>query len=471
MTTLSKAFDSKTFKETGMELINFLADTFENADKREVIPYKTPEEQYLYWKKDFTISGNPEDLFKDVVNRSILYHHPHYMGHQTAVPALTSVLSSLVIDFMSNGMGVYEVGMVGNTMERVVCEHLCDKFGLGEDAGGFITSGGTLGTLTAILTAKAHYIHKHECDAKDIASLTVITSEQSHYCIERAAKTMGISSERIIKIPVDEDFRMRTDLLEEAYDMAEKSGKKVFCIVASAPSTSTGTHDDLIKTGKFCQEKDIWFHADGAHGAPAVFSEKYKYLVDGIGLADSVVMDFHKMMLTPGISTAVLLKHRHYAFETFRQEAEYLWNKNDFEWHHGGKSTFECTKSMSILKVYSLFKQFGDKVFEEFVDYQYDLTKEFAKLINCNHNFETAHNPDSNILCFRYTDCENPDSFNVRLREQIMIEGKFYIVQTSLNGKTYLRVTLLNPRTTIYHLERLLKELETTAKKLKLQKA
>ena len=143
MTTLSKAFDSKTFKETGMELINFLADTFENADKREVIPYKTPEEQYLYWKKDFTISGNPEDLFKDVVNRSILYHHPHYMGHQTAVPALTSVLSSLVIDFMSNGMGVYEVGMVGNTMERVVCEHLCDKFGLGEDAGGFITSGGT----------------------------------------------------------------------------------------------------------------------------------------------------------------------------------------------------------------------------------------------------------------------------------------------------------------------------------------
>ena len=127
---------------------------------------------------------------------------------------------------------------------------------------------------------------------------------------------------------------------------------------------------------QFCQETAIWFHSHVALGAPAVFSEKDKYLVDGIGLADSVVMDFHKMMLTPGISTAVLLKHRHYAFETFRQEAEYLWNKNDFEWHHGGKSTFECTKSMSILKVYSLFKQFGDKIFEEFVDYQYDLTRD-----------------------------------------------------------------------------------------------
>jgi len=155
--TLNKAFDAKDFQETGKSLIDFLTQTFENADKRVVIPYQTPEEQYTYWKQDFQKRGLPIDLFKDVVDKSILYHHPHYMGHQTTGPALSTVLASLIIDFLSNGMGVYEVGMVGNTMERVVCEHLCEKFGIGENAGGFITSGGTLATLTAILTAKAHY--------------------------------------------------------------------------------------------------------------------------------------------------------------------------------------------------------------------------------------------------------------------------------------------------------------------------
>ena len=162
-------------------------------------------------------------------------------------------------------------------------------------------------------------------------------------------------------------------------------------------------------------------------------------------------MDFHKMMLTPGISTAVLLKNRSYAFDTFRQEAEYLWEKQDYEWQHGGKSTFECTKSMSILKVYTLFKQFGDKIFEEFVDYQYDLTREFARLINNNIQFELAHQPDSNILCFRYIDCEEPNEFNTQLRNHLTKKGEFYIVQTSLNGNIYLRVTLLNPQTTITH--------------------
>lgn len=465
--TLSEAFDSKSFEETGISLIRYLARTFENAEKRVVLPYKTPEEQLQYWKADFKVKGEPLNLFKDVVNRSILYHHPHYMGHQTVVPALPTVLASLVIDFLSNGMGVYEVGMVGNTMEKVVCEHLCEKFGFGKNAGGFITSGGTLGTLTAILTAKSHYMYKISKHISDVDRLCIITSEQSHYCVERAAITMGISKDRIIKIPVDDHFSMNVDILKEAYRKVSDEGYKVFCIVASAPSTSTGTYDDLEEIGKFCQSHKVWFHADGAHGASAIFSKKYRHLVQGIEYADSIVMDFHKMMLTPGISTAVLLKNRLDAFDTFRQEAEYLWEKHDFEWQHGGKSTFECTKSMTILKVYTLFKQFGDQLFEEFIDYQYDLTKEFACLIDEDSHYETVHEPDSNILCFRYIDCVDPNLLNTQLRQQLILDGRFYIVQTSLNGNIYLRVTLLNPRTTIIHIQDLMRSMSEIAEQIK----
>lgn len=469
-TILTKAFDIFDFEQMGLSLIKHLTDVLASVENRNVIPYKTPEEQYKYWKDSFHTQSNPIDFFKDVIEKSIIYHHPHYMGHQTAVPALPGVLASLVVDFLSNGMGVYEVGMVGNTLEKVVSEHLCEKLGMGSNAGGFVTSGGTLGTLTAILTAKSHFLYHVSKEETDKDKLCIITSDQSHYCIERAAITMGITKDRVIKVPADENFKMNPETLKALYDKAISEGKKVFCIVASAPSTSTGAYDDIERIGKFCQSKGVWFHLDGAHGAPVIFSKKYKHLLNGSEYADSIVVDFHKMMMTPGISTAVLLKDRTLAYETFRQEAEYLWEKQDFEWQHGGKSTYECTKSMTILKVYTLFKQFGDKIFEEFVDYQYDLTKEFASLINSHPKFETAHQPESNILCFRYNDCDDPNGVNGQMRHQLINDGRFYIVQTSLKGATYLRVTLLNPRTTKTHIKNLLSSLEHIAEKIKMNR-
>ena len=465
---LANAFDAQSFGENGKALIDLLAQVFAEADQRPVLPYKSPEEQHAYWKNDFTQRGTLLDFFRDVIDKSILYHHPHYMGHQTAVPALPAVLASVVIDFLSNGMGVYEVGMVGNTLEKVLCEYLSQKFGLGDSSGGFVTSGGTLATLTVLLTARAHYLSHRAADKSDSASLCVITSDQSHYCVERAAITMGISRERIFKVPVDACYKMDTDALQTTYQQAVEAGLKVLCVVASAPSTSTGTYDDLVTIGTFCRSKNIWYHVDGAHGAAVVFSQKYKHLIDGIELADSIVMDFHKLMLTPGISTAVLLRNRALAYETFRQEADYLWEKQDHEWQHGGKSTYECTKSMTVLKVYSLFKQFGDAIFEDFVDYQYDLTRQFAQLIHEHPDFEIAHEPESNILCFRYKNAERLNELNAQLRKQLIESGEFYIVQTTIRGEIFLRTTLLNPRTTIAHIQSLIARLEQLAMELKL---
>lgn len=456
MDTLKKAFDTEAFKKTGISLIDYISDAHENAENRKVIPYVSPEEQYHYWKKSFGEKGEPLDLFKDVIQHSVYYQHPNYMGHQTAIPAMSGVLASLVTDYLNNAMGVYEMGIVGNIMERIIAEHLCEKFKLGNKSGGFFTSGGTLGTLTALLTAKAHYVNCTLKDETENDNLCIMVSEQAHYCIERAVLTMGLGQKGIIKIPVNKEFQIRTDLLEEYYQKAISEGKKVFCIVGSAPSTSTGAYENLEDIANFCHQKNIWLHVDGAHGACVIFSSKYKHLVKGIENADSIVMDFHKMMLTPSTCTAVLLKNRTYAYDTYKQKADYLWQKQNFEWYHGGKSTFECTKSMYILKVFVLFKQFGDSIFEQYVENQYNLTGDFAKLIQQHPQFELACTPQSNIICFRYIDCKNPNQFNELLREKIVMEGLFYLVQTRLNDKIYLRTTLMNPQTTIENIKNLM---------------
>lgn len=464
MNILQQAYDLNSFKKRGELLIDHICKTHQSRESRKVIPHCHPDEQYQYWKNSFTKQSDPLELFENVINRSILYQHPNYMGHQTAIPAMSSVLASLVVDYLNNAMGVYEMGMVGNAMERVVAEHLCEKFALGDNAGAFFTSGGTLGTLTAIMTAKTHFLNNN----KDSENLCILTSDQAHYCVERAALTMGLGQDGVIKIAVDDQYKMDIEQLKEQYNRAISEGKKVFCVVGSAPSTSTGAYDDLQAIGNFCEQNNIWFHVDGAHGAGVIFSSKYNYLVKGIEKADSIVMDFHKMMLTPSLCTAVLLKDKQYSYDTFRQKADYLWQIEDNDWSQGGKRTFETTKSMFILKVFTLFKEFGDTIFEAYIDNQYDLARGFASSILQNDKFELAYIPQSNIVCFRYINCENSNHFNNLLRQEIIEDGTFYLVQTTLDGKVYLRTTFMNSETTAIHTDKLIRFLEEKAENLKI---
>ena len=229
----------------------------------------------------------------------------------------------------------------------------------------------------------------------------------------------------------------------------------------SAPSTATGSYDDLKVIADFALEKKIWFHVDGAHGGAAIYSDKYKYLLKGMERADSVVIDGHKMMLMPAITTALLFKNKLHAQHTFSQKADYLLNDVEEEdWINSGKKTFECTKIMMSLHWYLLFKYYGEELFEEFVTRQYDLAQEFAKILKEHPSFELATLPQSNILCFRIflknkTDGEL-NEINAHIRQTLLEDGEFYIVQTKLNNVHYFRTTLMNPFTKKNHLLSLL---------------
>jgi L-2,4-diaminobutyrate decarboxylase len=225
----------------------------------------------------------------------------------------------------------------------------------------------------------------------------------------------------------------------------------------------------LIEIGHFAQKYNLWFHVDGAHGGAVIFSEKYKYKVAGIDQADSVVIDWHKMLMTPALATALIFKRDEDAFKTFQQKAQYLWaNQYSKDWFNSGKRTFECTKLMMSLKIYSILKAHGEQIFGENVEYLHGLAEKFVKIIQSRPNFELAIEPESNIVCFRLTPPKsspigrtfNLNEQNSSIRKQLLQEGKFYIVQTTLKENVYLRVSLMNPLTTETDLNALLDEIE-----------
>lgn len=476
-TSLTAAYSPETFRQQAHALVDLLADHLDRSEntRQTVLPYAEPADQLVYWQSDFKqpAQADPLPVLADIMQRSIRLHHPHFMGHQVSSPLPLAALTGLVASLLNQGQAVYEMGMTANALERIVVQWLAEKLQLGSEAGGLLTSGGTLANLTALLTARAIVAPTDVWEEGTTSRLAIMVSEEAHYCIDRAARIMGLGTDGIIKIPTNDRYQMQTDWLESYYQQATKNGLTVFAVVGSACSTSTGSYDKLEAIADFCQKHALWFHVDGAHGGVAALSDTYRPLVSGIERADSVVVDFHKMMMMPALATAVLYRCETDSTRTFQQKAQYLWADSMVnDWYNSGKRTFECTKLMMSANVYVVLRTYGDGIFTANVERLYGLARQFASLLRSRSDFEVAVEPESNIVCFRYvgqgTDRDTYDEINTTIRRQLLNDGRFYIVQTTLRGRVYLRVSLMNPLTTEDHLLVLLKEIELLAAPLTL---
>ncbi len=464
---LKAAYSPKDFRKRGHELIDQLADHLDGQihNKRtQTLDWHIPEDERLFWN-DFLENGDETELFSQILKRTTSVHNPKCIGHQVTPTAPITALTAMMSGLLNNGMAVYEMGMAPSAMERIVTDLVCKKIGYNSDSRGFLTSGGTLANLTALLSARKAKVRNDIWNEGHEQSLGIMVSEEAHYCVDRAAKIMGLGEKGIIKIPATEDFKMNTSLLESELEKADANGIEVFAIVGSAPSTATGVYDDLPAIASFAQKHNLWFHVDGAHGGAAIFSEKYKHTVAGIEHADSVVIDGHKMMMLPTITTALLFKNGNHSHATFSQKADYLLVQSDDEdWYNKAKRTFECTKTMMSIHWYTMLKTYGEAIFDEYVTQLYDMGKAFGKLVQKEPNFELAIEPNSNIICFRYVDdtlnLNTLNELNTQVRQQLLKDGEFYIVQTKLRGVHYLRCTVMNPFTTEEHFRILLKRVK-----------
>ena len=460
MKKLQEAYNPESFKKVGLQLIEqlFIHLKRVQAGEGKVIRYQDPKKSLEYWQ-NYKIK-DVNEFFEDLISDSIHIHHPNYIGHQVAAPLPLIAAAGLVSDLLNNGMGVYEMGIAATTMEKIVIQEFCQHLGYKDQGDGFLTSGGTLGNLTALLAARAHMNLKSFDNQKNVV---ILVSEQAHYCADRAAATMGMSEAQVIKIAVDSNYRMDISSLKSTIKKLHDKGQTIMSIIASACTTATGSYDNLEAISVICKQHEIWMHVDGAHGAPVVFSKKYKHLIKGIENADSIVVDAHKMMMIPALATAVLFKRSSDSYNTFKQKADYLFAKKEPEWFNLAKRTYETTKFMISIKCFLLFKYYGTSLIEEYLDRQHDLTRKFANHIVSLEDWEIAHFPMSNILCFRYCPSSLSEKeiqlLNQYIRDALLHSGNYYIVSTNLSNKYYLRVTLMNHLTEFNRLEKLCTEI------------
>lgn len=444
------AYDPEVFRAQGHAMVDVLADHLAKVGRRElpVVPWVEPKANVAAWASDFAGGADPIALLARAVESATHLQHPGFVGHQVTAPLPVTALASFASALVNNGAAVYEMGPVATAMERVLARYLARKIGFGEGADAIFTSGGSAGNLTALLAARAKL-------GDDEVRGAVITCEETHYSTARAVRIMGWGDRGLVTVPADAKHRLRPELLADAVRHAEADGRQVVAVVASACSTSTGAFDPLHPIADFCAERGIWLHVDGAHGASFVLSPKHRSLLAGIERADSVVWDAHKMMLCPALVTAVVFKDGKDSFGSFAgTQAAYLLD-DEAAVMDSAVRTLECTKGMIVLGLYTALATHGEAAIADYLDRIVDVSRAFARRVAETPGFELALEPECNIVCFRYGSSAD-DAEQERIRRRILEQGDFYVVKTRLRGRTFLRTTILNPRTTEEDLDRLL---------------
>ena len=473
--TLRKAYSPERFQTVGEKVLAEVRSHLDLSQSRTRLtsfPAPAPDVERAYWEGEGKLSADLHDMHRRVIERSNHLHDPRYMGHQVAPVLPESALTGLITDILNNGQAIYEMGPTNAVHEDLLMAELGEHLGLPPGCGGILCHGGTLGNLVALMAAQRRVALDLGVDSWTDGvrafpqPLVVLVSERAHYCIDRAMRILGWGSGGTVLVQTDAQHRMDPSDLQAKVDECLAQGKRVMAIVGSSCTTSAGAFDPLEELAAVSQRHGIWLHVDGAHGAAVSFSEKHRSLVAGIEHADSVVMDFHKVCGLPALCTGVFYRHHADSFLSFSQQAEYLWdNATDLDWWDTGKRTLECTKRMLSTRLAAIKAEYGWSIWGEMVDRLWELGVALAGHVQERPRWELAMTPQANIVCFRPAPAQgaNQERWNLvvkALRKRHLAEGSGYVVQTEIDGKVWLRCTLMNPLTEESDLVQMLDEFE-----------
>ena len=379
--------------------------------------------------------------------------HPRYVGHQIAGPLPTAVWTEPVTAALNQSVAVFEMSPVGTVLEHQVISWLCALVGFPSESGGTLTSGGTEATFTGLLAARAAALPDAWTNGVGADPPVLLCGEHAHYAVTRAGAQLGIGMRNVLAVR-SRDYKLDPEALADRIAEFARDGRRVMAVVATAGSTATGSFDDLDAVASVCDEHGIWLHVDAAHGGSALLSNTHRERLRGIERVRSLAWDPHKMMLLPSQAGTLLVRDARELESAFSQRAPYLFADAHAErsWDQGPRS-FMCSRRADALKLWVALQRYGADALGELYDYFCALARFMFEEIAERADYVALHEPEGNILCFRYVgrgglSNVTLDEVNRELRERYNQSGEGWITATNLDGRRVLRVTLMNPRTT-----------------------
>lgn len=469
-------------EKLGGAVTKLISEHASALDSAPVTSPATPDDLEKLFAEPLPLAGTSAEEVLEQFARKVAPHamqvpSPRYFGQFNPTPLAIGVWADALCSSLNQNAGAWRNGPTSALIEAQVIRWLCELIGYEAEAFGVLASGGSEANLIALKCARDRAVPEiTRSGVRGVDRLMVYTSEQCHYSVEKSLDILGLGRESLRKVETDDRFHIRLDRLNEAIKKDVAKGRRPFCVVGVAGTTSTGVIDPLPELGDIARENDCWFHVDAAYGGAVAFSEKHKSKLRGIELANSITFDPHKWMFVPFSCGATLVRDGGQVLRnSFDMSPEYLSENRGFA--DAGYDFFRYgqmgTRRFNALKLWMCFKFMGKSGYAETTERHIELAEYLSGRLDLLAGFQRVGEIETAVCCFRYLPesvrvlpGEQQDRVQQCLQQRVEKSGKAFFPSTILHGRRALRVNINSYLTERRHIDDLLELLQSEAESL-----
>ena len=391
-------------------------------------------------------------LFEQVMPTALHTSGPGYLGYVPGGGLPMSAVADLIAGITNRYVGLWMAAPGLVALETNVIRWFCAMAGLPERAGGVLTSGGSIANLIAVVTARRERL------PVNFLSGTLYTSAHAHHSVRKAAMLAGFPAENVREIPLDAQFRMRTDLLLERIAADRATGLTPFCVVASAGTTAMGAVDPLPAIAAICEAQGLWLHVDAAYGGFFLLTERGSNALAGIDRADSITLDPHKGLFLPYGTGCILVREKERLQRAHSVSADYLPPPQTAEdrWDFAEMGP-ELSRDARGLRVWLPMKLAGAGAFRVQLDEKLDLARAAVELVRSHASLEVVAEPTLSLFAFRV---RRDEAATRALMSAINQRQRVFLTGVPVEGGLAIRVCVLSFRTHAAHMKHFAEDLE-----------
>ncbi|MCC9152679.1 PLP-dependent decarboxylase [Streptomyces parvulus] len=479
-------WDPEIFEKHGREVISQIRGHFEKIRDVPVAVPRDPAEL-----KSAVAADPPEtgelfervlaDTWEKVVPGLVQWNHPSFHAYFPTSASLPGVLAETLTAALNVNSMLWQTSPAATALELVVLRWLAAMAGYPQDADGLLVTGASLANLYALAAARDHAldfdVRERGTGGPGAPTLRIYTSDQAHSSVDKAAITLGTGLANVVRVPSDEQYRMRPDLLDEAIRRDLAAGFRPLAVVATVGTTAVGAADPLERVAEVCAGHGVWLHVDAAYGGLYRLAPSLAGTLEDLSVGDSVVVNPQKTLFVPLDSTALFCRRPGALARTFRLVPEYLTSAHDGDTTDLMDLSPQLGRGFRALKVWWVIRTFGRAGLAARLDASVALARRLRERVDRHPDWTCPAPSAYPLVCLRYTPeavtadprlsegrkREITDALNARILRRVNASGTAFLSHAVLRDGYVLRLSIGNIRTVGEDVERVWRELDRIA--------